>query len=108
MAAIAACGGSAATGSNRTAVAVSHVITLKDIRFHPSVLRIALGDRVTWRWEDADISTQHNVTSIGSAHFKSSSTTMTGSYTVTFPAVGTYAFECSIHPASMQGKIVVN
>lgn len=107
VAVLAACGSSGTASVSRTAAAAGHLITLKDIQFHPGVLRIKRGDSVTWKWEDADISTQHNVTSLGPTHFKSSTTKMTGTYTITFATAGTYAFECSIHPASMQGKIIV-
>jgi plastocyanin len=47
------------------------------------------------------------VTSTGHKHFKSSTTKMKGTYTVRFTTAGTYEFECTIHPASMQGKIIV-
>jgi plastocyanin len=72
------------------------------------VLRIHRDDSVTWRCEDADLSTEHDVTSVGGAHFQGSAAKMAGSYTVTFGATGTYAFECSIHPASMKGKVIVS
>lgn len=107
---LAACGGTASTTTSATTASDSpagHLITLKDIAFHPGVLHIARGESVTWKWEDAAIDTQHNVTSTGSTSFKSSPTQMSGSYTVRFAVAGTYAFECTIHPASMQGKIIV-
>jgi plastocyanin len=107
--AIAACGGS--TGSSnttsRTSSAAANLIKLKNIKFVPGVLHIARGDSVTWKWEDADIDTQHNVTSTGAKHFKNSPTQMSGTYTITFATAETYTFECTIHPASMQGKIIV-
>jgi plastocyanin len=108
--ALAAFGGGASaatTGATASAATASHLVTLKNIKFHPGVLHIARGDSVTWKWEDADIDTQHNVTSTGKKHFKSSTTKMSGTYTVRFATAGTYDFECTIHPASMQGKIIV-
>jgi len=94
------------TAAARTAAAAS-VVTLHNIQFHPSVVHIKVGGRVTWKWEDADIETPHNVTSIGSKHFKSSTTKMTGTYTVVFNTAGVYKFECTIHPLSMQGRVIV-
>ena len=91
-----------------SASANSHTITLKNIAFHPAKLRVAVGQAVTWRWEDASLDTQHNVTSTGAARFKSSPTKMTGTYTVRFTHAGTYRFECTIHPQSMQGEIIVH
>jgi plastocyanin len=87
--------------------AAASVVTLHDIQFHPSVVHIKVGGRVMWKWEDADIETPHNVTSIGSKHFKSSTTKMSGTYTVVFNTAGVYKFECSIHPLSMQGRVIV-
>jgi plastocyanin len=95
-----------ASGGSAVAAA-SHLITLKQIQFHPGTLHIKRGESVTWKWEDADIDTQHNVTSTGAKHFKSSTTKMTGTYTVKFTKVGTYKFECTIHPESMTGAIIV-
>jgi plastocyanin len=92
----------ASPGPPRTAV-----VALHNIQFHPGVLHVAVGGTVTWRWEDADIDTEHNVTSIGSTHFKSSRTQQRGTYTLKFNKAGVYRFECTIHPLSMQGKIVV-
>jgi plastocyanin len=88
-------------------VAAASVVTLHDIQFHPAVVHIKVGGRVTWKWEDADIETPHNVTSIGSKHFKSSTTKMAGTYTVVFNTAGVYKFECTIHPLSMQGRVIV-
>jgi plastocyanin len=70
-------------------------------------VHIKVGQSVTWKWEDGDIETAHNVTSIGHTKFKSSTTNQTGTYTVRFNTAGTYKFECTIHPLSMQGKVVV-
>jgi plastocyanin len=101
-----ATGAFASTGGKPAAKPV--VVTLKNIEFHPGAVHIKTGQSVTWMWEDADIDTQHNVTSIGSKHFKSSKTQERGTYTVTFNAPGTYDFECTIHPQTMQGKVIVN
>jgi plastocyanin len=57
---ITAFGGSASasgTGAIASAATASHLITPKNIKFHPGVLHVARGDSVTWKWEDADIDT---------------------------------------------------
>ncbi|MGA3361901.1 MAG: cupredoxin domain-containing protein [Solirubrobacteraceae bacterium] len=109
--AIAASGGfsTAAASVDRSAATASttQVVTLHDIQFHPATVHIKVGQSVVWKWEDADIETQHNVTSIGRTKFKSSPTMLRGTYTVRFNTAGTYRFECTIHPLSMQGKVVV-
>jgi plastocyanin len=40
--------------------------------------------------------------------FRSSPTKTTGTYSVRFTRTGTYRYECTIHPASMRGTIIVN
>jgi plastocyanin len=106
-AAIALVGARSAHGHTVTAKKPAAVVTLKNIQFHPTAPHIKVGQSVEWIWEDADIDTQHNVTSTGKAHFKSSKTQEKGTYTITFNTAGTYDFECTIHPQSMQGKVVV-
>jgi plastocyanin len=102
--ALAGCGGGS---KSAVAVAPPALITLKNIQFHPAVVRIAVGQSVTWRWADADIDTEHNVTSIGAHRFASSRSKMIGTYTIRFPRAGVYHFECTIHPQSMQGEVIV-
>jgi len=115
LAALTACAiagaiGGCGSSSPKPVVTVARpgLVTLKNIQFHPAVVRIAVGQSVTWRWEDADIDTEHNVTSIGATKFADSQTKMTGTYTIKFSHAGVYHFECTIHPQSMQGKVIVN
>jgi plastocyanin len=98
----------ASPGDSASAAAAAPVVTLKNIQFHPGTVSIKVGQSVTWKWEDGNIDTQHNVTSIGKTKFKSSTTKLSGTYTVRFNKAGTYKFECTIHPLSMQGKVVVH
>jgi plastocyanin len=110
---IAGCGGSSPSkaptkpASTPASPGGPNLVTLKNIAFHPAEVHIKVGQSVTWKWEDADIDTQHNVTSIGTDTFASSTTKMSGTYTVTFPKSGTYHFQCTIHPASMNGEVIV-
>jgi plastocyanin len=69
---------------------------------------VAVGGSVIWMWSDAGM-VPHNVQSIGTPSFASSSLeTGDGSrYTVTFPAPGTYRYNCAIHGDLMTGTIVV-
>src|SRR3984957_2361225 len=83
-------------------------IRLQNIAIKPSKVTIQRGSTVTWQWLDGHIDTAHNVTSLpGGPQFKASGTRQTGSYTVRFNTPGKYLYECTIHPASMQGEIVV-
>jgi len=106
-AAVAACAGgpalSAALGSvpvPRAAAAATTVVTLKDISFKRSVVRIARGDSVRWRWADGD--TPHNVT-FARRH---STTKKSGTYVLRFATAGTFRYRCTLHPG-MEAKVVV-
>jgi plastocyanin len=80
----------------------SHIVTLKNIRFHPGTLSINRGDSVTWVW--AERASEHNVTFNG---FHSRTQTH-GSYSVRFTHSGTFSYRCTIHESEgMRGKIVV-
>lgn len=84
----------------------THVVAIENISFRPATTRLARGDTVTWRFLDAPIDTQHNVTSSGRQRFRSSGTRLSGSYSVRFTRAGTYLFHCTIH-SNMRGRIVV-
>jgi plastocyanin len=80
-----------------------HDVVLKNIRFHPSSLRIKRGDTVTWLWRDSGLG--HNVTGKG---FKSR-TMGRGSFSVRFTRAGTYNYHCTIHVhEGMVGRVVVH
>lgn len=97
-------GSSAATSGRRT----NTIVRLQDIAIHPAKVTIQQGSTVTWRWLDGKIDTAHNVTpQPGGLQFKPSGTKLTGSYSIRFERPGKYFYECTIHPASMQGEIVV-
>jgi plastocyanin len=90
-----------ARGGARTAS--THVVTLKDIRFHPATLNIDRGESVRWVWEDGGI--EHNVT----FHGFHSRTQATGSYTVEFAKRGTFSYDCTLHVSEgMKGKVIVH
>jgi plastocyanin len=83
-------------------------IRLQNIAIHPAKLTIKAGSTVTWQWLDGKIDTAHNVTSLPDGlQFKPSGTRLTGVYAIRFQKPGKYFYECTIHPASMQGEIVV-
>jgi len=104
-------GGMGASTSDTNATspkATTATVRLQNIAIKPSKVTIQRGSTVTWQWLDGHIDTAHNVTSLpGGPQFKASGTRQTGSYTVRFNTPGKYLYECTIHPASMQGEIVV-
>ncbi len=85
------------------------VVTLHDYAFNPSVEKIAPGTTVKWHWEDGPGGT-HNITSLskdGGLMFKGTGIKTSGFYSVKFTRPGTYYYECSVHPLTMQAKIIV-
>jgi plastocyanin len=91
----------AAPAAAATAKAATARVTLKDISFTPSTVKIKAGDSVVWIWKDHDV--PHNVT------FKDRHSTVKhqgGTYRLKFPAKGTFTYVCTIHPG-MDGKVVV-
>lgn len=75
-------------------------VTVSDFAFTPPTSPLAVGGTVTWTWNGA---AQHNVT-FASAN---SATQTGGTYQQTFPTAGSFTYQCTIHPGSMNGTIVV-
>lgn len=86
------------------AAAATRSVTVRDLEFKTSVVRIVKGDTVRWLFRDAP--SPHNVISRGTPRFRSSTSRQTGSYSVRFTKAGTYRYYCSIHPF-MTGRVVV-
>ena len=81
----------------------SHVVILKEVRFHPSTVTINRGETVTWEWRDGG--EKHNVT-FSRFH---SHTISHGAYTVKFLGKGTFSYRCTIHESEgMRGKVIVH
>ncbi|HYL20703.1 MAG TPA: plastocyanin/azurin family copper-binding protein [Gemmatimonadales bacterium] len=75
---------------------------------NPAVDTVAIGDTVTWTWSESG--TPHSVASTGTPSFTSQSGTSSTNgftYKVKFTAAGPYAYNCSVHPTTMTGRIVV-
>jgi plastocyanin len=85
------------------------VVTLKGFAMNPMTVRIKPGTTIKWIWEDGSHG-DHNITPLhkkGGLLFKGVGTKTKGTYSVTFTKKGTYYYECSIHPLTMQAKIIV-
>lgn len=85
------------------APAAVSTVSISNFSFHPAVLTVKTGARVTWTNHDT---TPHTVTS-SDKRFNSSGGLDTGDqYSIVFDKPGTYAYFCSLHPM-MVGKIIV-
>ena len=79
-------------------------VSIEDLEYSRTTVRIKAGDRVRWTWNDG--TTPHDVTSRGRPRFRSSQTKESGTHTVTFERPGTYRYVCTIH-LNMRGRVVV-
>jgi plastocyanin len=85
-----------ATPLKTTSVAVSNN------QFSPAAIQVAVGATVTWTWIVG--AAQHNVTfatGTPSANLSANAT-----YQRSFPMVGTFTYQCTLHPG-MNGTVVV-
>jgi plastocyanin len=90
-------------GTHGTAVAAEHAVEIVDFGFQPAELEVTVGDAVTWTNTGADA---HTVTSPDGS--LDSGTLASGeAYGHVFEAPGRYEYVCDIHPARMQGVVVV-
>jgi plastocyanin len=103
---LAACGGGSgggsAKGGNPALTAGANTVVLRNIAFRPDTITVAVGDTVTWVWNDGDV--PHDVV-FKDIPVKSAIMTK-GTFRHTFDSAGTFRYVCTIHP-SMTGKVVV-
>lgn len=80
------------------------VITMTATAFSPSSVTIQSGGTVTWNNTSGVL---HNVTFSTSGSPANIPDHSSGSNSRTFPNNGTFAFTCTIHPATMNGSVSV-
>lgn len=76
-------------------------VTVSDFAFTPPSSPLAVGGTVTWTWAGA---VNHNVTFPAGA---SQGNQIAGTFSRTFPTAGSFQYQCTLHPGSMNGTIVV-
>ena len=80
-------------------------IAYRNISIDPDTVKVKVGSTVKWTNYDA---VEHNVTSeSGPQHFASADFGESGTYEVKLTKPGVIHYECTIHPASMNGTIEV-
>ena len=88
-------GGTGPGGSTSAAVDV------RDNSFSPSTTTVPAGTTVTWTWRGG---AQHDVVFTGGTR---SPLQAAGTYSRQFPTAGEFAYQCSVHGASMSGRVIV-
>ena len=80
-------------------------IAYRNIAIDPDTLKVKVGSTIKWTNYD---SVEHNVTSEGgAAKFASKNFGEGGTYEIKANKPGVIHYECTIHPASMNGTIEV-
>jgi plastocyanin len=80
----------------------THRVIIEDMRFHPQVLRVHRGDRITWINRDPF---PHTVTATD-GKFDSHPIAPDGSWTYVARKAGEYDYVCALH-VTMKGKLEV-
>lgn len=100
--AVAACGGDGdGDADGAAAPADGNTVVLRGIAFRPDEVTIAVGETVTWRWDDGNV-----VHDVVFDDFRSKLQSE-GEYRHTFDEAGTFEYVCSVHP-QMKGTVVVD
>lgn len=89
-------GGSDGGGSTSNAIEVGNNF------YSPNLTTLPVGTTVTWTWNGGG---NHDVT-FATGNVKSP-TQSSGTYQRTFSQAGTYDYHCSVHGASMSGRVVI-
>jgi plastocyanin len=80
-------------------------IAYRNVSIHPDTVKVHVGTRIRWTNFDA---VEHNVTSqSGPQQFASKGLSPGASFQIAATKPGVIHYLCTIHPASMNGTIVV-
>jgi len=96
-------GGGAAKSEEVSTPSRPGMVAMKDIAFKPATLTVKVGEKVTWRNDEA---VDHNVVAQEGAAFKSRAFGQGRTYEFTPEKPGTIKYVCTLHPG-MDGEIVV-
>jgi len=116
--AVAGCGSSSSSTSSSTAAATTAAPAaasavqsgLVQVKYHkiaisPANITVKVGSTIKWTNDDGAV--QHNVTSLSGASFHSPDFAGGGTFEYKVTKPGVIKYQCTIHPASMNGTITV-
>jgi plastocyanin len=83
----------------------STIVAIQDFLFLPTPIHVRAGGKVTWLNCEATSGLAHTATADGGA-WDSNVLAPGSSFTFTFPAAGTFAYHCDIHPSMIAAVIV--
>lgn len=85
-------------------VETTEVTAVKSYKFDPQVIQVDTGSNVTWTNEDDFPHNIHLLDGSDATH----DLPIGDSVSVAFDEAGDYYYECSLHPQTMRGKVIVN
>ena len=85
-------------------VETTEVAAVKSYKFGPEVIEVAAGSEVTWTNEDDFPHNVHLLDGSDATH----DLPIGDSVSVAFDEAGDYYYECSLHPQTMRGKVIVS
>lgn len=80
-------------------------ISVTDNKFSPGSLQVPAGTGVFWEW---DGSNEHSVVGTLNGQRIESPKQRAGKFSFDFTSAGTFEYQCGVHGAAMNGKIVVS
>ena len=83
--------------------AAPNQVQVQDNQYTPASVTVTTGTTVTWTWATGNYGA-HSVTF---ADGDNSGAKVSGTHQRTFSNAGTFAYQCSVHGASMSGTVVV-
>jgi plastocyanin len=85
-------------------VETTQVTAVKSYKFDPQVIEVDAGAEVTWTNEDDFPHNVHLLDGSDATH----DLPIGDSVSVAFDDAGDYYYECSLHPQTMRGKVIVS
>jgi len=85
-------------------------VTMKRLAFTPKTIRVRVGDRVVWRNRDNvghNVTTQEDPAGVNLVGLASPTIPPGGAYAYVTHYAGNAIYVCTIHPTTMQARIVV-
>lgn len=79
-------------------------VSVQNFQFSPATLNVKVGDVIHWNWVSGFHTTTSLTTPSGTAAWSSSITSSSTTFDYTVTAVGSYSYQCDIHPLQMQGS----
>ena len=85
-------------------VETTEVTAVKSYKFDPQVIEVNAGSEVTWTNEDDFPHNVHLLDESDATH----DLPIADSVSIAFDEPGDYYYECSLHPQTMRGKVIVS